>query len=111
MTITEERSGEVSVLGLAGRLDSEGSQMLLGKITQVVDGGARNLLLDLSAVTYVSSAGLRTVVMAAKRLANSGGKLVLAGMNTQIQRIFEISGLTSVLAVHPTKAEALSSFR
>ena len=60
--------------------------------------------------TYVSSAGLRTLIMAAKRLANLGGKLVLAGMNAQVQRIFEISGLTSVLTVHPTKAEALSSF-
>jgi anti-anti-sigma factor len=85
--------------------------MLLGKITQVIDAGARNLLLDFSAVTYVSSAGLRTLVTTAKRLANSDGELILAGMNARVRNIFEISGLTSVLTIHLTKAEALSSFR
>ena len=84
--------------------------MLLGKITQAIDGGVRNLLLDFSAVTYVNSFGLRTLVMAAKRLASSGGKLALAEMNAQVRKIFEISGLISVLQVHATKAEALSSF-
>lgn len=110
MTFMQERNGEVLILAPAGRLDSEGSQALLAKITQVIDAGARNLLLDLSAVPFVSSVGLRTLILAAKRLANLGGKLVLAGMNAQVQRILEISGLTSVLTVHPTKAEALSSF-
>jgi anti-anti-sigma factor len=110
MTFTEERNGEVLILGPNGRIDTENSEVLLGKITQVIDGGVRSLLLDFSSVTYVTSSGLRTLIMAAKRLANLGGKLVLAGMNAQVQRILEISGLTSVLTVHPTKAEAFSSF-
>ncbi len=110
MTFTEERNDEVLILGPSGRIDTENSTVLLGKITQVINGGVRNLLLDLSAVTYVSSAGLRVLVMTAKRLANSGGKLVLAGMNAQVRTIFEISGLTSILTLHSTKAEALSSF-
>ena len=111
MTFTEEQSGEVLVLGPSGKIDNESSNVLLGKITQVVDGGIRNLLLDFSAVTYVNSFGLRVLVMAAKRLANSGGKLVLAGMNAQIRMVFEISGLASALTIRPTKAEGFNVFQ
>ena len=59
MTFTEERKGEVLILGPSDRIDNENSTVLLGKITQVIDGGVRNLLLDFSSVTYVTSAGLR----------------------------------------------------
>ena len=111
MTCTEERNGEVLILRPSGSIDAESSTVLLGKIAQLIDGGVRNLLLDFSAVTYITSYGLRTVLMAAKKFASSEGKLVLAEMNTQVRTIFEISGLLSVLVVHATKSEGLNSFK
>jgi anti-anti-sigma factor len=111
MTCTEERNGGVLILRPSGSLDAENANALLGKIAQLIEGGVRNLLLDFSAVTYVSSFGLRTVLTAAKRLASAEGKLALAEMNTQVRRIFEISGLVSVLVIRATKAEALNSFK
>ena len=111
MTFTEERHGEVLILRPSGRIDTENSKVLLEKITQVIDEGVHNLLLDFSAVPYVNSFGLRTLITAAKRLANSGGKLVMAEMDAQVRKILEISGLSSVLGVHTTQAEALSSFK
>jgi stage II sporulation protein AA (anti-sigma F factor antagonist) len=111
MTFTEERHGEVLILRPSGRIDTENSKVLLEKITQVIDEGVHNLLLDLSAVPYINSLGLRTLITAAKRLANSGGKLVMAEVDVQVRKILEISGLTSVLGVHSTKDEALGSFR
>jgi anti-anti-sigma factor len=111
MTFTEERNGEVMILGPSGRIDTANSKVLPEKITQVIDEGVHNLLLDFSAVTYINSLGLRTLITAAKRLANSGGKLVMAEVDVQVRKILEISGLTSVLGVHATRAEALSAFR
>ena len=111
MTFAEERNGDVFILGPSGRIDTENSKVLLEKITQIIDEGVHNLLLDLSAVTYINSLGLRTLITAAKRLANAGGKLAMAEVDVQVRKILEISGLTSVLGVHATKAEALSSFR
>ena len=110
MTFAEERSGEVLILKPSGRIDTENSKVLLDKITQLIEGGVHNLLLDSSAVTYINSFGLRTLITAAKRLANAGGKLAVAEVDVQVRKILEISGLMSVLGVHATKAEALSSF-
>jgi anti-sigma B factor antagonist len=111
MTLTEEKSGEILILGPIGKIDSVNSKVLLEKITEIIDGGTRFLLLDFAGVTYINSTGLRALMLATKRLGGSGGKLILAAVNDQILRVFKISGLTSFLAVRSTKAEALASFQ
>lgn len=110
MTLNEEKDGEVVILGLSGKFDTENAKTFLEKISQIVDGGERYVLLDFTNVTYINSTGLRALILLAKRLGSSSGKLVLAGVNDQIQKVFKISGLTSIFVLQPTRAEALGSF-
>lgn len=110
MTLSEEKSGKVFVLGLSGKVESEGTKTFVEKITKILDGGERYILLDFTDVAYLNSSGVHALVLVAKRLANSGGKLVLTGVSDPIQKVLKISGLASFFTLQPTKAEALASF-
>ena len=110
MTLNEEKNCKVFVLVLSGKLDIEGAKMLVEKMTQILDGGERHIVLDFTDISYINSAGLRGLILVAKQLASSGGKLVLAAVSEPNQNILEISGLTSIFTLRPTRAEALGSF-
>ena len=110
MTLSEEKNGKVSVLGLSGKLDIEGGKMLVERMTQILAGGERQILLDFTDITYINSAGLRALILVAKQLASSGGMLILAGVSDSNQKVLNISGLTSIFTLRPTRAESLALF-
>ena len=110
MTLNEEKNGKVFVLVLSGKLDIEGAKMLVERMTKILGSGERYIVLDFTDISYINSAGLRGLLLVAKQLASSGGKLVLAAVSEPNQNILEISGLTSIFTLRPTRAEALGSF-
>jgi anti-anti-sigma factor len=110
MTLSEEKNGKVFVLGLSGKLDIEGAKLLVDKMTQILAGGERSILLDFADITYINSAGLRGLILVAKQLASSSGILILAGVSGSNQKVLDISGLAPLFTLRPTKADALASF-
>ena len=110
MTLSEEKNGQVFVLGLSGQIDREGAKIFLERITHILDSGEQCLVIDFTDVTYINSTGLSALILAAKRLGKTGGKFILAGVIDPIQKVLKISGLASLFTVLPTKAEALASF-
>ena len=110
MTLNEEKNGKIVVLGLSGKVDIDGSKIFLERVTQILDAGERYILIDFTDVAYINSTGLRALILVAKRLAGDAGKLVLAGVSDQIQKVFKISGLSSIFALQPTRADALAAF-
>ncbi|SMH40913.1 STAS domain-containing protein [Mesorhizobium australicum] len=106
MGITFERVGNATVASLQGRLDSSNSSTVETELfNQLGDGG---FVLDVSKLDYISSAGLRVVLVVAKRLKQSGSAFLLAGMQPHIRDVFEISGFLSLLAVAENRDEALT---
>ena len=73
-----------------------------------INGGARRLLLDFSKLQYISSAGLRIVLLAAKRIKSRGGRMALCSLNRQIHEVFEISGFSSILDILPSYDDAVA---
>jgi anti-anti-sigma factor len=110
MTLSEEINGQVSILVLRGRFDQEGAKVFWEKITKILAGGARHILLDFTEVTYISSAGLRQLVLAGKQLASAGGTMVLAGVTGPVREVFQICNMESVFTVRTTRAESLNLF-
>jgi anti-anti-sigma factor len=88
----------------------EGTKVFVERMTQILEGGERYVLLDFTDAAYINSSGLHALILVARRLASSGGMLILAGVNDQIQKVLKISGLASTFTLQPTKAEALGSF-
>lgn len=108
MNIKEYTDREIAVTAIGGRIDgttaAEAETAILGRIT-----GVPALVLDLQDVDYVSSAGLRVVLKAAKSARSSGARLVLAGLAPQVQEVFDISGFSSVLEIRGDSGEAIAS--
>ena len=110
MTIALETAANVQIVALQGQINSTNAATTEVEILALVTAGQKNLLLDFAALDYISSAGLRLVLVVAKRLKQDGGKLVLCGMQTHIHEVFDISGFLAILNVTETRPEALASF-
>jgi anti-anti-sigma factor len=93
-----------------GRLDSNTSSGFEKDVRELLAGGARTLLMDFSGLDYMSSAGLRIVLLAAKRMKSIGGMLVICGLNETITEVFEISGFLASLNVVADRSAALRAF-
>lgn len=107
MDINESQQDNATVISLSGRLDSSTSaqfeQYILGKI----DSGVR-LIVDFSLLDYISSAGLRVLLLAAKKVKQAGGRLILCSLKPHIREVFEISGFLAILDIRAGQAEALA---
>lgn len=93
----------VVVLHPVGRLDSTSSPELEHVLTEQLAAGANRLLFDFGDLDYISSAGLRVVLLAGKRLRGVQGKMVLVGMRDVVREVFEMSGFLTLFAIAETR--------
>ena len=107
MQISEERRPGVFILGLSKRLDATTAQIVEDRILGVIDAGDHRLVIDLAQLEYVSSAGLRVLLIAAKRLKTANGRLALSGPTDHVRQVFDIAGVTSFLNIHSSRDEAI----
>lgn len=106
MEILESSHPPATVLALIGHLDGHSSPRATERIDAVLARGPARLVLDLRGLEYVSSAGLRVFLMAAKNAQAAGGSVVFAGLSPAIREVFALSGFLDVLSVQTTVAEA-----
>jgi len=107
MDISEIQQNDITLVSLAGRLDSNTSaqfeQYILAKI-----GDQPRLIIDFSKLDYISSAGLRVLLLAAKKVKQGNGRLILCALKEHIHEVFEISGFLSILDIRLSAADALA---
>jgi anti-sigma B factor antagonist len=110
MQISESVIGRVTVIRVAGSLDaqtsSEFSSYLIGRIR----AGNVDIVLDLSQVDFMSSAGIHAVLTALKESRRWSGALHLAAAQPGVERTLQISGFTRILNLFPTVDQAVTSF-
>jgi anti-anti-sigma factor len=109
MTINESKQGAVTMVQALGRLDASTATETDRRLAALVAAGARLVVLDLSGVEYVSSAGLRVFLSAAKRLQQAQGKLVLASPTPQARQVLDMAGFSALIPVFDTSAAAAAS--
>ena len=105
MNISTRMHGDITVIAIQGQLDSNTSPAAQKAVDEVLAGGAKKVVFDFSALDYISSAGLRIMLGAAKRL-NGGVKLY--GLNDTVREVFDISGFSTILPVCRTEKDALT---
>ena len=106
MEISERKVGSVCIVGLNGRLDSGTSDTLAQRLHHLIDGGERRLVIDLEKLDYISSTGLRVLLVAAKRLKAVDGRIVLSSLKPHILEVFEIAGFKSIFPIYGNVDEA-----
>ena len=109
MEIKEEKVGDVVVLGPHGRLDTKSSPELEKKVLALLADGQRRFVVDFATVEFLSSAGLRVLLMLAKKLSGANGYLALAALNDRVREVFDIAGFTSVFTIRATAGDAVSA--
>jgi anti-sigma B factor antagonist len=110
MEVTEKRQNGVIILVPKGRLDSTTSDEFEKKLLGLVTAGETNLILDFKDLDYISSAGLRVLLKAAKELKRKNGRLVFCAVKDYIKEIFELSGFVTFFPIHSTLEESLQTF-
>ncbi len=109
--ITVREVGPVTVFSVSGRITLGDPATQLGqKIRQALEGGRRQLVVNLADVVYIDSAGMGTLVDATMAARKSGGQLKLASIPRKVRDLLEATNLFRVLEVHPDEATALASF-
>ncbi|MBM4124275.1 MAG: STAS domain-containing protein [Nitrospira sp.] len=111
MEITEQKKGPVVVLTLKGRLDASTAGRLEEKLLALIDGGEKQFVGNFLELDYISSAGLRVLLMAAKRLKSGSGKIVLSSLKDHIREVFEIAGFVTIFPIFDMEDEAVKSFQ
>lgn len=107
MSVTRERNGEILIVSAAGQINSANAAELETCLLEWVQEGEHKWVLDMAGVEYISSAGLRVVLLLAKRLKQNGGHLVLCSLQPHVLEVFDISGFLSILDVADSRDAAL----
>ncbi len=111
MEIQERTIEGVVVLDLTGKLTiGEGDELLKERISNLVQQGHRNLLLNLEGVPYIDSAGLGEIVRTYTTVSRQGGKLKLVNLTKRITDLLAITKLLTVFETYESQDEAVKSF-
>ena len=106
LEIKQQEHGSQRLLTLIGRLDTETSADFELAAYDLFEAGAREFVVDLGAISYVSSAGLRVLLALAKKV-DGKGSLKLVGLKGVVKEVFEKSGFARLFAIFPDAAAAL----
>lgn len=108
MKITSERKGSVLVIGPEGRLDATNSNEMMDKLMAAFDAGDHHIVVDLGQLEYISSAGLRSLLVGAKRASAEGGKIVISRPEDYIKEVFDAAGFSAIFSIYASTEEAIA---
>lgn len=108
MDLSEQQIGRVCVVTARGRLDGASSQAFTTRLDALI-GAEPRLLIDFAGVEFVSSAGLRAVLMLVKKIKSVKGLCALCSVQAPVREVFEITGFASMIDIHPERAAALAA--
>jgi anti-anti-sigma factor len=108
MEIAESTHGAVLVLGPKGRLDSITAPAFETLVRGCLAGGHRRIVIDLDAVDYVSSAGLRVLLVAAKALKAERGQIALCRVKSTVMEVLRISAFDRIFTILPSLEQAVA---
>ena len=109
MEITVTDAGEVKVVRIEGKLDTQTSADAQAQLTQLIDQGATKLVVNFEKLDYISSAGLRVFLLAAKRMGNANGRMILCSLKDAVKQVFDIAGFSSFLTLAGSTEEAINN--
>jgi anti-anti-sigma factor len=105
-----EKEGVVG-FKIDGRLDAKTASEAEAAVKAVLKEGRRQLLFDLSGMDYISSAGLRVILMAVKELRSKKGKVALCALTPYVKEIFDVSNFSSIIPITDTVETGLQQMR
>jgi anti-anti-sigma factor len=109
MQISDESVGGVCVVTARGRLDGAASGPFGERIQALVGADRPKMLIDFSGIDFVTSAGLRAVLIILKKVKSVNGRFALSGAQPSVREVLEISGFASMIQIYPGREAALAA--
>ncbi len=110
MDITTTNCEGKTVLSINGRIDTSTAPELEQAINKEIKPGNREILLDFSRVSYISSGGLRVLLATAKKLKDPGDKFGICSLSPEVLKVITLTGFASIFSIYPSEGEALASW-
>ena len=106
---SERREGDVLIVTTGDRVDSLNARDFQEALQAEISASDRALVLDLSRLTYISSAGLRVILLIGKTLQEQKATLAVCSLSGPVREVFEVSGFDKIIQVHDSQAEAIAA--
>ena len=111
MKVTTEKHDNILIVEINGRVDISTAKKFESALLTPIRQGVNEIVVDLGNLTYLSSAGLRTLLTASQKTHNAGGALVICEASAQVLEVLKVSGLSRLIASVDTRDLAIASFK
>lgn len=108
MNIEEEKQGSIIVVSPVGRVDGVGAPDLQRRLAEIAERREYRVLIDCEKMDYISSAGLRTVLIGARTCQQNGGALTLCALQPDCRSVLEMSGFLNIVKCYDTRGDAIA---
>jgi len=108
MNFTNTQNGDTLVVNVTGRMDAITAPEFDAQCQSWIEAGNIKVVVDLSGLEYISSAGLRSILAAAKKLKGAKGELLFSGLSGMVEEVFNVSGFAAMFSIYKTTEEALA---
>src|ERR1700722_458259 len=108
MELVEIQKGDVVIMEPRGRMDTAGAKPFGDRVAELIGAGSHHLLIDMTDIVYISSAGFRALLVAHKLIDDCRGKLVLCGVSPELRRLFKIGRFLNLFTVCATRDEGIA---
>lgn len=108
LSISDEFEGPAIVVRLSGQLDTLTAKPFESHLAERISQGQKRIIVDLAAVNYVSSYGLRVFLLTAKQLRSDRRAFTLCRLTPEVKKIFRISGFDKILVIRETLEDAIA---
>jgi len=108
MEIKTRKEKEVVVVSVEGRMDAVSSPEFEKKLAELMAEGEKAFIIDFGELNYISSSGLRSILVTAKELKAKDGQILLSALKGGVKNVFEISGFSSMIPIYESVEAALA---
>ena len=110
MQASFQKSGGTVIVTATGRVDGANAREFQDALGAAIDPEVSGMILNLSQLTYISSAGLRAILLTANVLREREAKFAACALPDRIREVFQISGFDQIVPIHDTEADAIAAF-
>jgi anti-anti-sigma factor len=111
MDILRKKIDDIQIVTLGGRMDAYSSNDVERQLNSLIDANEVKIILNLTALEYISSSGLRVLLAALKKSRKESGDLRLSAMRPSVKEVFDIAGFTQLFQTFNEEKEAIDSFK
>ena len=109
MELSVKNEDKGTLVSVTGRMDAVSSPEFEKELARLIDEGNINFVIDLAGLDYISSSGLRSILVTAKKLKAKNGQILLASLQAVVKEVFEISGFSAIIPIHESVEEAMAA--